>query len=634
MRFVSTFAGVAVLSALLAAAAESANGSDATYEQRILFRDAKHAIRVGRIGEFRRIRNALDGYVLEPYLEFYDAQRQLRGLSPSQYRSYRERLANSPLVDRLAFLWLREQGRRQRWTRLLEHYEGSHDAEVECYRLRALYSAGKTEESLNGVAELWVVGESQPKACDPIFDVWISRGHVTSDLAWKRLLLALNERSYQLARYLFRFFPEADRRTVERLYDVHRNPGRISIRSYFPDTALGREAVEYGMTRYALREPDKAKSLWQRIADQYTFGDGQRSRIAEAVTAGLADIGEYPDVANASFAEQSIEAIADAAVAAKDWGTAAQWINSLSDEAREDPKWRYWLGRSLLSNGESNGEAILGELAGVRTYYGFLAAHDLQRTASLNHAVKVASDDARSKILDDVRVRRLLELYAVDEPQLAYEEWQWLIPQLDENSRSVVVRQLADIGWTYAAIVAASTGDTLDLVDVRFPMPYLNEFRRMAHATNVPLEMLLAIARQESAFNAGAVSTASARGLMQLIPSTANHTADNIHDRRPGSRELLDPRVSIELGSHHVAELMDRYDGHRILVAAAYNAGSSAAGRWLKDASGMSSVAWIEQIPYKETRGYVKGVLAFSHIYGIKIHGQHVFLSQDETTIP
>ena len=155
-------------------------------------------------------------------------------------------------------------------------------------------------------------------------------------------------------------------------------------------------------------------------------------------------------------------------------------------------------------------------------------------------------------------------------------------------------------------------------------------FVKESRASGVPISFLYGIARQESAFASAAHSPAGALGVMQLMPATAAATARNAGDPIPVSAALFDPSVNIHIASRHIAELLERYDGNRILAAAAYNAGAHRVDRWLRDRPARPADVWIETIPFAETRDYVKNVMAFAYIYGQRLGHPTTFLDADE----
>jgi len=133
----------------------------------------------------------------------------------------------------------------------------------------------------------------------------------------------------------------------------------------------------------------------------------------------------------------------------------------------------------------------------------------------------------------------------------------------------------------------------------------------------------LAVARQESEMNPLAVSPAGARGLMQLMPGTAQKVARDIGEPYDLRRLTADPAYNARLGKTYLAEMLARYEGAPILAAAAYNAGPGRADRWLgrlgDPRRGVDPVDWIEHIPFSETRNYVQRVMEGYHVYRARL---------------
>ena len=139
-----------------------------------------------------------------------------------------------------------------------------------------------------------------------------------------------------------------------------------------------------------------------------------------------------------------------------------------------------------------------------------------------------------------------------------------------------------------------------------FPMDFKEEVEQAAKKWAVPKALVFAVIRQESAFNTRARSLADAFGLMQLIPSTARATARKHKIPYKGYRDLYKPSTNILLGSAHLKRLLDRYDGHFALSLSAYNAGSTPVNQWKQKLEDMETIEFIENIPYEETRNYVR----------------------------
>lgn len=147
------------------------------------------------------------------------------------------------------------------------------------------------------------------------------------------------------------------------------------------------------------------------------------------------------------------------------------------------------------------------------------------------------------------------------------------------------------------------------LLNIAYPRPFTELYQREAQAWNVPFALTLAISRTESYFNPKARSSSDARGLMQLILSTAQL------EGLKADESLYVPSVNIRLGTKHLGSLLQRFNNKLPYVAAAYNAGPSATSRWINAQAETSEEEWVELISYPETRDYAKKVKASFLLY-------------------
>ena len=153
-----------------------------------------------------------------------------------------------------------------------------------------------------------------------------------------------------------------------------------------------------------------------------------------------------------------------------------------------------------------------------------------------------------------------------------------------------------------------------EAVALMYPRAYRDSVERLSKENGLDPFLAWAIMRRESAFKPEVTSIADARGLLQLIPPTARSIASVLKITAPEPDELYSPETSIDLGTWYLSALMDRF-AHPTLCAAAYNAGSVPVVKWATSRSELPLDMWVEEIPYKETRGYVKQVTADYFIY-------------------
>jgi len=623
----------AVLAALLLCTCLSANALTTDFSQRNQFREAREQLRLGQLDAFRRSMQKLEGYILQPYLQYYYLNARIRQASQREVLRFTEDNAHLPATRLLFRRWLRTLGEKRQWRSFLKHYTQTSNAELQCYHLRAMYGTGKKSAALELTTNLWLQPTSQPKACDPLFDVWRKTSHFNQDVAWQRLHAAIVANQRTLANYLTRYFSGANKTAAVAFYNVHVGPSRISrYKEFSTDTSRYRQIIAHGLTRLAARNPDKAAAAWQKYQQSHKFSDVQRLRISEEIAVRQASKGTFPDdnFRQQNVSHNSTEQLALAAIKQQQWQEGLFWINRLPTDLLNKSQWQYWQARAGAKVASTEVDQQFLQLAQQRHYYGFLAARNLGLPGKMNAAPSQFTRIDGNLIQQHAGLARAIELFAVEDDLNARREWYAALDQLSVEQQAAAAELAKQIGLIPLAIRSANIAEATDHLHLRFPLAHEPAFRPGSLASGLPAALLFAIARQESAMEAKARSTADARGLMQLLPSTAKLVARRAKQPSPSAQDLYDPTTNIRLGSYHMAWLMERYNQQTPLAIAAYNAGEHRVDRWIKDIENMPVDVWIEGIPFRETRNYVKNVLAFRHVYSNRLNAPSPILSPVE----
>jgi len=299
--------------------------------------------------------------------------------------------------------------------------------------------------------------------------------------------------------------------------------------------------------------------------------------------------------------------------------------------------WRAEAQRALGNTGES--ERLFNEAARFNfTYYGQLAATRGNRTAELSLPETAQVSDAARTRFNNRELVRALRVMAEVGAQRDFESIAFYLDDtLDDPMEMELLSQLArEQSYHRTALRSAKAGLFRNVVAVSSAYPLIDLPPTVRSQGRIEPALVLAIIRQESEFDAGAISNANARGLMQLIPSTAQLQA-----RREGmtyERAALttDPQYNMTLGSAHLADLVNNFNGSYVLAIASYNAGSSRANEWIADwgdprSPNVDVVDWIELIPFSETRNYVQRVTENLQVYRYRLagHPTPITLEQD-----
>jgi soluble lytic murein transglycosylase len=595
------------------------------FEQRAAYKSAKEKYAANQTKEADRLAETLKDYPLYPYLSYQRVQVRINHIGGDEIRAFWTENSKLPASQLVFNRWLKKQGAKRRWKTFLQYYSDSSSVELQCYYLRALYATGERTLALDKTTALWIAPKSQSKACDPIFAIWRTTPRFTEDVAWQRLHLAIQSNQRILARYLLRFFSGPRKRAAEAYYLVHTQP--IKVTNHIDlnlDEELFRQVISHGLIKLSRREPEKSAKAWRRYKQTHSFSQSTKAAIENRLLVASAYEGKFPsrqlrDSINSDFA---IQGLAEAALKLGKWSELIYWVNKLGTAESNKLRWQYWLARALeMTASENNSHRVKSReiflrLATHRQYYGFLSAQKVGLPAQLNTNNDAAKTARNFKqIAERPDIARAMELFAVGDDLNGRREWYQAMGTMSPEALEQLAYLALKMGRLFLAIQTANTAEAFDDLQLRFPLAFTPVFDKAAHKNDIPTSLLRSIARQESAFQPTVVSSAGAQGLMQLMPATAKLAARRARLPKVRSGDLKSPTKNIALGSYHLAWLIRRYDGQRTLAIAAYNAGEGRVDRWIKNNNGVPADIWIESIPFKETRNYVKNVLAFNVVY-------------------
>ena len=323
------------------------------------------------------------------------------------------------------------------------------------------------------------------------------------------------------------------------------------------------------------------------------------------------------------------------------------WLNALSDEGRQKQEWRYWFAKTIAKNDSQKTTEIWTALSHERGFYPMLAAAKLDPQTRGNRyhfeppklpITPSMTDETWADTFNEVQpvLEEIAELRQLDRLGAAKQRWRFLLENLPDDQKKekqIALSQYANQqNWFDLGVDGSIIAKAFDHIQLRLPIAYSHYYdialkpRRLTlskrkpqasqNATSISKTFAMAISRQESAWNPQAQSSANARGLMQLLPSTAKATASHAKLPYTDEADLFKPLNNILLGTAYLAELNAKYPNNRILIASAYNAGAYRVEKWLARANGKLEMdEFVASIPFYETRGYVQNVLTYDFYY-------------------
>ncbi len=566
---------------------------------------------------------ALQAYVIYDYLLAARMRRDLE-LKPGEdldatIDAFLQAHGQQPVARNLRHDWLVSLAERRRWDWFLPRALDVSDPVLLCDRLEGRLEGGDTQGLDVEALARWNLPQKAPRECDAVFAWLRQQGLLTATLAQIRTRAALAAENPKLAREFVTDVPPAAAGPLLQWAQLLESPkAALEMLATNATTAAEPDALEAGFNRLARSDPAAALALLPRLLARPDMTPALQGRLQHDAALGAA-YGRNPE-AIAALASVPAEAVDDdvrewrvrVALWNGNYGDALSAIEQMPAALAALPRWRYWRARAVAATrGAEAAAPLYADIAGLRDYYGYLAADQLHRGYALN-AQPTFDDEAAQHALAArpglVRAHALFDCDLTDEAGL---EWATAMSDADPALKVQAAHLAARWGWYAQSIASLAQAGEWNDVRLRYPRPFSAAIAQANALTGMPSDWILAVVRQESLFRKDAVSYAGARGLMQMRPATAVALARRWHLPAPGPDTLFDPAAAVTLGAAYLREMLDRYAGHLALGLAAYNAGPVPVARWLPSQP-MDADVWIENIAYGETRDYLQRI--FEHI--------------------
>jgi soluble lytic murein transglycosylase len=540
--------------------------------------------------------------------------------------------------------------KHNRWQDYLADYkESGATIRQRCYYqfARIKSDTSNKKSAIQAALKLWSSGNSQPKECDKLFVILIKDDLITEEIAWDRYAKSIAKRNYQLSKYVSRFIKNKDnKKLATKLYETYKNESAVINHNFFTPRELINNASEihaavtYGLVRLAKKNAQLASEVFLRYQKKYKFSEAERIKISSSLIKSLfkqkkkEESDEYLTKNIHSSGHKILEWRVRQSIQVADWKDAQIWIEKMPQVLKNKQVWKYWNQRLIeIIDGDAKNLDLSGykKLSGERSFYGFLSAQRLGLSNNMRYQDSTPSQVELTKLESQVGIKSTRELLHHNLNLSARREWNKATRNFSKKQWISAAHISKKWLWHNGAITSMIKASYWNDTNLRFPLAFKDLFEKNAKTNQIPMHLLMALARQESSFHHEATSPVGAKGLMQLMPATAKQVAGNNNISFDPVVGLYDARINIALGSLYFKKMLDRFNGNRILAIASYNAGPTRVSRWRKKTGGSIPFdAWIEVIPFNETRNYVQNVLAFSSIYAKKLNESEQMISNQE----
>jgi soluble lytic murein transglycosylase len=582
---------------------------------------------------------------LAMWADYWELNNRLSESNQAELDAFYARWPGTYVEDRLRNDWLLELGRRRDWRNFATEYprfKFNDDREVSCYATLLRHHVG--EDVRSAARASWFAQRDGDDGCTLLVTtLYTARQFGTSDV-WLKAREAAEAKRLNAAKQALALLGEETGATLTELFE---QPQRYLGRRTDPGSRQGAEYAVMALARLAATDPATAATelqdrwqaqlppeaaawAWGSVARQAAMklmpeADAWFQRASGAAATATRDI-DWNDDTLAWRVRSALRAT-DAAR----WQRMLDTVAAMSPAAQADPTWVYWKARALHAAAKpgADGDAqrtaasvLFERIAGQLNFYGKLAAEELGRPQSLPVRPSALTPEERVQALRQPGLTRALALIALGLRSEGVREWNFAVRELSDRQLLAAAQRACDNEvWDRCISTSERTRQEIDLSQ-RFPTPFRADVVAAAQDMGIDPAYVYGLIRQESRFVMDARSGVGASGLMQVMPSTARWTAKRLGIAYT-PESITDKATNLRLGTGYLKLVLDDFGGSQAMAAAGYNAGPNRPRRW-REGPVMEVAAWAENIPFNETRDYVKKVLSNASYYAAVMGGKSV----------
>lgn len=600
--------------------------------------EMQQAFRKGDRKKLEQLLPAARGHVLEPWAAYWELKVRLAEAMPQEVQAFLQRYAGSYQEDRLRNDWLLLLGQRRDWAQFAEQHPGyrmSDDREVRCYALLIDQIKGMAPASAaDDVRRNWYALRDADDGCTHAASEFYSDKKLSALDIWRKARLGVEANRLRVVRNAVEIVsPDA----LPQLRDMFDSPIRYLLGRATARGKMHQELVVLALIRLATSDPQAAANLldakWgvQLSAEERNWvwgviGKQAAQKLSPDAMAFFANVTRDSDLNDDTLGWK-----ARAALRAGQWKVVRKTIEAMDEDARQESTWVYWKARALLAAKPGDAERaevrqLLEGIAGTRGFYEQLALEELGQRIATPPAPAPLTAEEKAAARANPGLNRGLYAILLGLRSEGVREWNYTTNL--HTPGGMADRELlaaADFAcqrevWDRCINTSERTKTVIDTAQ-RFPTPFRSAVVERAQGIGLDPAYVYGLIRQESRFVMDARSGVGASGLMQVMPATARWTARKIGLTGFTPGQIADRDTNITIGTAYLKLALDDFAGSMAMAAAAYNAGPGRPRSW-RNGPVLDAAIWAENLPFAETRDYVKKVLANTTNYAALLTGQ------------
>ena len=593
------------------------------------------------------------GHALEPWAAYWELRARLNEASAQDVQDFFNRYPGTYQEDRLRNDWLLLLGQRRDWAAFAAMYPDfrmNDDKEVRCYALLVEHLKTPSQDAriANEVRKNWYGQRDNDDGCNAAAARLVGTKELNTQDVWQKARLALEANRPRAAANAVQIIePEASALVAELIA----SPAKFLSEKRLALSNTRKEIITLALVKLAMSDSEGAAfQMDNRWAVQLSseernwvwglIGKQTAGRLGTVPAADalryFARVSKDTDLTDDMLAWKVRAALR--AGNQPSWAQVLAATSAMSADTRADATWAYWRAKALVATSQpgtsqrAEADKLLQSIASVRGFYEQLALEELGQKITLPARPAPLTGEEKEAARLNPALNRGAYAIMVGLRSEGVREWNYATNLHQRGAPSersgMTDRELLAAAqfacdrqiWDRCINTSERTKTEIDF-EQRFPMPFRDTVVKRAQGISLDPAYVYGLIRQESRFIMDARSGVGASGLMQVMPATAKWTANKIGMNGFTADQINDRDTNITIGTAYLKLALDDLGGSMPMAAAAYNAGPGRPRTW-RNGPVLDAAIWAENVPFSETRDYVKKVLSNTTNYAAILTGQ------------
>ena len=592
-------------------------------------------------------------HTLAPWAAYWELKNRLETASPDEVQNFFVRYAGTYQEDRLRNDWLLWLGKRRDWANFAAQYPRfrmNDDREVRCYALleaNLRSSSNSTPAVVDEVRQNWYAQRDADDGCKSAAEQLLQTRQLSALDVWRKARLAMESNRATAVRDAVEMVAPG---SMPVLASIQASPSKFLLDKSLAFTRVRKELITLALVKLAVSDAPNAavllESKWgvQLNAEERNWvwgliGKQTASRLGPDALSHFGKVSRLEDLTDDMLAWNARAALR--AGSEPRWPLVLAAVKAMSATAQNEPTWTYWKARALLATDvptattvastsitpqRAQAIALLRSIASPRGFYEQLALEELGEKIDLPPAPAPLTTEELARARQNPSLIRGIYAITIGLRGDGVREWNYgtnlhTPGGMGERDLLAAAQMACDRAiWDRCINTSERTKDAFDSAQ-RFPTPFREAVLKRSREIGLDPAYVYGLIRQESRFIMDARSHVGASGLMQVMPATARETARYIGMTGFTPNQINDRDTNIVIGTAYLKRALDDFGGSMALAAAAYNAGPGRPRNW-RNGPLMEAAIWAENVPFGETRDYVKKVLSNTTAYAALLTGQ------------